>query len=86
MEKKNYYIWMLFLCPAFAFFIKLLLLGLGLFRFGFKFWEISLISAITRSLKIIVGRKRSKDTFPRFLIENQGITNNKYIFQFPFII
>jgi len=35
-KKKNYYIWMLFLCLAFAFFIKPLLVGLGLFRFGGK--------------------------------------------------
>ena len=33
---KNYYIWMLFLCITFAFFIKPLLVGLGLFHFGGK--------------------------------------------------
>lgn len=33
---KNYYIWMLFLCITFAFFIKPLMVGLGLFRFGGK--------------------------------------------------
>ena len=33
---KNYYIWMLLLCLAFAFFMKPLLLGIGLFRFGGK--------------------------------------------------
>ncbi|WP_449536534.1 CBO0543 family protein [Ferdinandcohnia sp. Marseille-Q9671] len=31
---KNYYIWMVLLCLAFAFFIKPLMLGIGLFRFG----------------------------------------------------
>jgi hypothetical protein len=31
---KNYYIWMLLLCLAFAFFVKPLLVGIGLFRFG----------------------------------------------------
>lgn len=35
-KRKNYYIWMLFLCLAFAFFIKPVMVGLGLFRFGGK--------------------------------------------------
>ncbi|MFP7473750.1 CBO0543 family protein [Niallia taxi] len=33
-NKKNYYIWMLMLCLVFAFFLKPLMVGLGLFRFG----------------------------------------------------
>ena len=32
----NYYLWMLGLCLVFAFFLKPLLLGIGLFRFGGK--------------------------------------------------
>lgn len=35
-RNKNYYIWLLLLCLVFAFFIKPLLLGIGLFRFGGK--------------------------------------------------
>ncbi|MDQ0230119.1 CBO0543 family protein [Metabacillus malikii] len=31
---KNYYLWALLLCLAFSFFLKPLLLGFGLFRFG----------------------------------------------------
>jgi hypothetical protein len=35
-RNKNYYLWLLLLCLVFAFFIKPLLLGIGLFRFGGK--------------------------------------------------
>jgi hypothetical protein len=35
-KEKNYYIWALLQCLAFAFFIKPLMVGMGLFRFGGK--------------------------------------------------
>jgi len=35
-KNKNYYIWLLLLCLVFGFFIKPILQGIGLFRFGGK--------------------------------------------------
>ena len=51
---KNYYIWILLLCLVFAFFIKPLLLGIGLFRFGGKenflmlFWGYVAVALISK--------------------------------------
>jgi hypothetical protein len=62
---KNYYIWMLLLCLAFAFFIKPVLLGIGLFRFGGKenffmlfcgYLAVALISKWITDFFILLGK------------------------------
>lgn len=64
---KNYYIWMLMLCLAFAFFLKPILLGIGIFRFGGKedflmlFWgyvAVALISKWVTDFFIFLGKSR----------------------------
>ncbi|MEK4669970.1 CBO0543 family protein [Niallia sp. FSL R7-0271] len=53
-NKKNYYIWMLMLCLVFAFFLKPLMVGLGLFRFGGRenflmlFWGYAAVALIPK--------------------------------------
>lgn len=51
---KNYYIWVLLLCLLFAFFVKPLMVGIGLFRFGGKenflmlFWGYASVALISK--------------------------------------
>jgi hypothetical protein len=53
-KNKNYYIWILLLCLALAFFLKPLMVGIGIFRFGGKenflllFWGYASVALIAK--------------------------------------
>ncbi len=60
-KEKNYYIWMLLLCLAFAFFVKPLMVGFGLFRFGgnenflMLFWGYVAVGLIAKWISDVFG-------------------------------
>ncbi|MEH7381849.1 CBO0543 family protein [Bacillus sp. JJ1533] len=64
---KNYYLWILIICVVFAFFVKPLMLGMGLFRFGGRenflmlFWfyvAVALIAKWITDVFLILERTR----------------------------
>jgi hypothetical protein len=73
-KKKNYYIWILLLCLAFAFFVKPLMVGLGLFRFSGKenffmlfcaYVTIALISKWLTDLFIFLSKSKKGSLFDK---------------------